>query len=215
MNSLTSSISKMMQRPQPPPVPVKTDTAGQSDSSQTVVDSDGGTPEGDLASMQPSTSYASRVPTQQTHGQTRNTAGSGDGIASGITSVKTTGPTILRRPTLLRGNSGPDAPEGGATAGAAAGQARATARTVGQAGAATAAQGQVPGMAGMDESVDGLGAMPKTKVRFPVCPSSVRYSWTFSLNVRSHSNSTFTTKTHPTSYRNSLNSSLTRKCRTC
>lgn len=181
MNSLTSSISKMMQRPQPPPVPTKSDTAGQSESTQIVVDSDGGSPlEGDFASMQPSTSYASRVPPQtQNHAQSRTT-GPGDGMASEISAGGSTGPTLLRRPTLLRGNSGPDAPEGSS---AGAGQARPTARAMGPSGGVgvTSAQGQALGMRGIDDGVDAMGVpLPKAKV------SLVLFAYRYSHTYRDH-----------------------------
>ncbi|GHJ87632.1 hypothetical protein NliqN6_4034 [Naganishia liquefaciens] len=152
MNSLTSSISKMMQRPQPAPAPSKPDTdASSSGGVVVVVDSDSGAAQADLASLQPSTSYASRVPQ---HVQSRTT-GPGDGMASGIsggpqpqTTTTTTTPTttLLRRPTLVRGGSGPEAPE--------AGQTRPTARTMGN--------GQ-QGMGGEEGGEGAAGGMPKVK----------------------------------------------------
>lgn len=151
MNTLTSSISKMMQRPQPAPVPAKPSDPTP-ESSQPVVDSDRTTSDAEIAAMQPSMSYASRVPPQN-QGQTQ--VGTGD-------TPKMNGPTLLRRPILQRGSSGPSAPEG-----QAGGPVRPGARSLGPAAGAAQTQQAPPGMAGLAgaDGGDGLGgALPKAKV---------------------------------------------------
>lgn len=161
MNSLTSSISKMMQRPHPPPPPLpaaKTTEPAGADKTSIVVDSDSGTTEPDLGSMQPSTSYASRVPAPAGHAQAR-TLGLGDGSASGMTSgppTSSSSSSSLRRPTLVRGGSGPDAPELGP------GQTRPTARAMAVSGVGNTVQGQ--GQAGEEGGDQVPGAVPKAKV---------------------------------------------------
>lgn len=158
MNTLTSSISKMMQRPQPPAAPIAKPADTTSDNAQPVVDSDRASTDAEIAAMQPSMSYASRVPPQNQQAQAQ--VGAGDAPA-------TTGPTILRRPILQRGSSGPTAPE--APPGAAAGgPVRPGARSMGPGAGAVPNQGQAPpGMAGLAgfDGADGMGgALPKAKV---------------------------------------------------
>ncbi|KAI5451374.1 Factor arrest protein 11 [Naganishia albida] len=140
----------MMQRPQPAPVPAKPSDPTP-ESSQPVVDSDRTTSDAEIAAMQPSMSYASRVPPQN-QGQTQ--VGTGD-------TPKTNGPTLLRRPILQRGSSGPSAPEG-----QAGGPVRPGARSLGPAAGAAQTQQAPPGMAGLAgaDGGDGLGgALPKAK----------------------------------------------------
>lgn len=154
MNTLTSSISKMMQRPQPPaaPAPAKAPDA-PSETALPVVDSDRTTSDADIAAMQPSMSYASRVPPQN----------QGQGQAGAADAPKTNVPTLLRRPILQRGSSGPNAPEG-PTAG---GPVRPGARSMGPAVGAAQNQQAPPGMAGLAgvDGGDGMGgALPKAKV---------------------------------------------------
>jgi hypothetical protein len=159
MNSLTSSISKMMQRPQPPAAPT-VDKEASSEQTQPVIDSDGVPTEAEMAAMQPSMSYASRVPPQQAaHLQSQNAA-SQKAAESSVASM-------MRRPILQRGSSGPAAPENGSAAGTA--QARPGARAMGPASVTGQPQSQppqeMPGLGGFD-SGDGMGQnLPKAKVR--------------------------------------------------
>lgn len=214
MNTLTSSISKMMQRPQPPAARTAKPADTTLDTAQPVIDSDRASTDAEIAAMQPSMRYASRVPPQNQQGSAQ--VGAGDAPTAG-------GPTILRRPILQRGSSGPTAPE--APPGAAAGgPVRPGARSMGPGVGAVPNQGQAPpgmaGLAGVDGG-DGMGgALPKAKVRSNSKSHSIMYT-RFSIiyfnspsSPRSHSSSTFTTTTHRTSSPNSPNSSRMQKCHT-
>lgn len=151
-----------MQRPQPPAAPTA-DKDAPSDQAPPVIDSDSVPTEAEIASMQPSMSYASRVPSQQATQLQSQNAASQKVAESGIANM-------MRRPILQRGASGPAAPENGSAAGAA--QARPGARAMGPGPLAGQPQSQtsneIPGLGGFD-SGDGMGQnMPKAKVSFVI-----------------------------------------------
>ncbi|KAJ9098330.1 hypothetical protein QFC19_006454 [Naganishia cerealis] len=149
----------MMQRPQPPPAPTA-DKDSSSDHTEPIIDSDGAATDPEMSSLQPSMSYASRVPPQsQNQPQSQNAGPANDG-GKGVS--ESTISTLLRRPILQRGSSGPAAPDVGQ--GAGTGSARPGARAMGPGPGASQPQPQdVSGLGGFD-SGDGMGGnLPKAK----------------------------------------------------